>query len=425
MKRFSILLLIFCILFLSSCLSTKNISSSYAEDETILLEEKFEKFGGVHLTLDEPEMYFKGEEWLNRLTECVDEAEDYILISVFLGSSCPSLENFFEKVIEKAERGVRVYYVVDGTSYMDMSESRFFMTQLNFLRSRGVNILSYDPLSLSHIFNPKRLLVRDHRKLMVFDGKIAVLGGMNTNYISMGAGEECQRDSMYLFHSTSLSSLLTDIFVSDWNENSIEKIKREDFSSYPDNGGKYDAYLFNQEVGRNNTSFSGLYGSLFSEAKEEVFMCPYLPMLDKNMKKAVKDATDRGVKVDFYASKDSRSYGIKGVNYALPSLIEDTNINYYDSTYDKDGNYLKLYHMKMMTVDNRYLMVGSGNFNYRSMTLSHEINIVLDAPELALKAKECAIERAKNPVPITLEDAKKDKKENSNFFSFLFTFFGG
>lgn len=425
-KSLAICLAVLSILSFSSCMSTKNICSEYTENEAIPLEEKLEHFGGIHLYVDEPEMYFNGEEWLERLTRCVEEANDYILISVFLGSSSPSLENFYEKVMQKAEEGVRVYYIVDGTSYTDMSESRFFMTQLNFLRSRGVNILSYEPLSFSHIFNPSTLIVRDHRKLMIFDGKIAVLGGMNTNYISLGAGEECQRDSMYLFNSSSLSSLLTDAFVSTWNDNSVEKIKREDFASYEDEKkGKYSAYLFNQDVNKKNVSLSGLYGALFNEAKDEVFMCPYLPMLNSDMKKAVKDAVDRGVKVDFYASKDSRSYGIQGVNYALPSLLEDTGINFYDATHDKDGNYLKLYHMKMMTVDNRYLLVGSTNFNFRSMALSHEINILIDSPELAKIAKEKALESAINPVYLDEEEAKKNKKENSNFFSFLFTFFGG
>ena len=81
--------------------------------------------------------------------------------------------------------------------------------------------------------------------------------------------------------------------------------------------------------------------------------------------------------------------------------------------------------MKMMVVDDRYVVIGSSNFNYRSMTLSHEIALVVDSPSFARKAKEAAKESAGQGVVLTEEEAEKAKKEYGNYFAYLFSYFGG
>lgn len=119
---------------------------------------------------------------------------------------------------------------------------------------------------------------------------------MNNNYISIGAGEKSQRDSMYVFSSTQLSSLFIDEFVSIWNESSVDKMdadkyRREDGTD--ENGESYDAWLFNRNVYKGNVSLSGMYGSLIAEADESIFLCPYLPTLDEKMMESIKDAVER------------------------------------------------------------------------------------------------------------------------------------
>ena len=238
-------------------------------------------------------MFFQGEEWLLRLEEEVEKAEDYILMSLYLGSSSSRLENLFSIMEEKASKGVRIYLIVDGSSNMDMTDTKFVMTPLNYLRDSGINLLIYAPLSFTHAINPTQLLVRDHRKLIVIDGKVAAIGGMNLNYISIGAGEKNQRDSMYLFHSPSLSRILMEEFVSTWNSGSVDYIDSSFFKTY-EGDGEYRAWLFNRDIYKDDVSISGMYGSLMNEAKESVFLCPFLPVMDGNMKNAVKMAVDRG-----------------------------------------------------------------------------------------------------------------------------------
>lgn len=424
MKKIALLLLSFLFL-LFSCSTTKPFVEERIYDDEITLEENLEHYGGKKAMVDDPEMYFQGQEWLEKMEEIVEGAEDYILLSTFLGSSCPTLEPLFDTLGKKAESGVDVYLIIDGTSSLDMTETKFIMTPLNYLRESGVNLLIYSPISFTHLINPVQIIIRDHRKMMVVDGETAAIGGMNINFISMGAGENTQRDSMYVFSSPSLSSLFIDEFARIWNEGSVDQIDPASFKRKETEDGEHSAWLFNRNAYNGEVSISGLLASLIASAEESIFLCPYLPTADANMKECLKNAVDRGVDVSLWCSQDSRGYAKAGSSWAIADLIDDTGVTFHDVTYGEDGEEKSMYHMKMMVIDDRYLVVGSVNYNYRSMTLSHEIGLVLDSPSAAKEAKRLAKESAGEGILLDKESALEAKKKYGNYFAYLFSFFGG
>ena len=389
------------------------------------LEDKLEYFGGIEVSVPMPEMFFDGTEWLERITEEFRNAEDYILVSTFLGSSSTALEPMYRALMDAAERGVDVYLLIDGVSSYDMTETREHMTPLYFLRDSGVHLTEYAPVSGMRLLNPASLVIRDHRKLVVIDGMTAVIGGMNMNFISMGAGEgKTQRDSMYLFRSPSLSDALMHEFVDIWNAASVERVGYDDFPIAEGEDGSFRAYLFNRGRG-SDASISGMYASLLGSAESDILMFPYLPVLDRNMKNGVRNATERGVDVTMVMPVDLRGYAASGVYYFLPELIRSTGADIYTSIYDEEGELLPLLHEKLVIVDSRYVVIGSSNFNYRSMELSHELALVIDSPELASILRSHAGDIMKGAEHVTIEDAERMKKEDGSFFSYLFMYFGG
>ena len=408
-----------------SCSTTKPFTDQEMIESDLTLSEKLEAYGGKKVTVDDPVLYFDGSVWLEDMSRMVEEAEDYILLSTFLGSSCPNLEPLFDAMVKKAEEGVRVYVIIDGTSSLDMTESKFVMTNLSYLREKGVNLLIYSPISFSHLINPVQIIIRDHRKMMVIDGKTAAIGGMNINFISMGAGDKTQRDSMYVFSSPSLSSLLIDEFVKIWNEGSVDYLNVDSFKKYTTEEKGNDAWLFNRNVYSGDVSIAGMFASLINEAESSIFLCPYLPTVDDRMAESLFRAKERGVDVDIWCSQDSRGYAKSGSSWAVAELIKDTGATFHEVTYSLEGELLPMYHMKMMVVDDRYIVIGSSNFNYRSMTLSHEIALVVDSPTFAKAAKEAAKLSAGEGVILTKEEALKAKKEYGNLFAYLFSYFGG
>ena len=425
MRKIVVPLIIALSMLVFSCSTTKPFTDQEMIESDLTLSEKLEAYGGKKVTVDDPLLYFDGSVWLEDMTRMVEEAEDYILLSTFLGSSCPNLEPLFDAIVKKAEEGVRVYVIIDGTSSLDMTESKFVMTNLSYLREKGVNLLIYSPISFSHLINPVQIIIRDHRKMMVIDGKTAAIGGMNINFISMGAGEKTQRDSMYVFSSPSLSSLLIDEFVKIWNEGSVDYLNVNSFKKYTTEEEGNDAWLFNRNVYSGDVSIAGMFATLINEAESSIFLCPYLPTVDDRMALSLRMAKERGVDVEIWCSQDSRGYAKAGSSWAVAELIKDTGATFHEVTYSQDGELLPMYHMKMMVVDDRYIVIGSSNFNYRSMTLSHEIALVVDSPFFAKAAKEAAMLSAGEGVILTEEDALKAKKEYGDLFAYLFSYFGG
>lgn len=425
MRKIVVPLIIALSMLVFSCSTTKPFTDQEMIESDLTLSEKLEAYGGKKVTVDDPLLYFDGSVWLEDMTAMVEEAEDYILLSTFLGSSCPNLEPLFDVVVKKAEEGVRVYVIIDGTSSLDMTESKFVMTNLSYLREKGVNLLIYSPISFTHLINPVQIIIRDHRKMMVIDGKTAAIGGMNINFISMGAGDKTQRDSMYVFSSPSLSSLLIDEFVEIWNEGSVDYLNVNSFKKYTTEEEGNDAWLFNRNVYSGDVSIAGMFATLINEAESSIFLCPYLPTVDDRMAESLRMAKERGVDVEIWCSQDSRGYAKAGSSWAVAELIKDTGATFHEVTYSLEGELLPMYHMKMMVVDDRYIVIGSSNFNYRSMTLSHEIALVVDSPTFAKAAKEAAKLSAGEGVILTEEEAIKAKKEYGNLFAYLFSYFGG
>lgn len=424
MRKVILMLALAVSLLLPSCSGTRPFADTdFFASPDVPLEEKLVSGGGIRTDVPMPEMYFDAAGYLARLTGLVAGAQDYVIITTFLGSSCLGLDDFYNLLAAKAEAGVDVYLIIDGVSSYDMTASADNMFPLYFLRDSGVNLIEYNPLSGMNLIQPGTLLVREHRKMVVVDGRWCTIGGMNMNYISLGADNiDLQRDSMYVFDSPSLARALVSQFVIIWNESSVNKIDADDFVIQEEREGGIEAYLFNQGPG-SEASMAAMYASLFSSAREEIVMLPYLAFFDERMYSCLEDALARGVKVTIYVPIDSREYVQGALFYDYHRLVEagfDVQMEYTGADTGRP-----LLHQKLCVVDGRYTVIGSSNINFRSMGLSHELALVMDSREFAEASLEQVASLAEGMQPLTLEDALSLKEELGNLFSYLFSYFGG
>ena len=411
-------LLFLSVLAISSCSSTETFVS-YPAVSDLSVEEKMEALGVDQMKVDYPEVYYYGPDFLERITDLVSQAKDYILITTFLGSSAPELEEFYSVLAEKAESGVRVYVSIDGLSSYDMTESRFVMTPLYFLKESGVNLIEYSPLTFAHVIAPQYMLLREHRKIFVIDGKISVIGGMNINYISLGSKEKNQRDSMYIFHSTVLAKSLTDQFVSIWNSSTVEKIDRDSFKTYEnDSEGKIPAYMFNQGPG-GKEKVADMYSVLINSAEKEILLFSFIPAYDENMLTALKNAKERGVRIVTVVSSEPRNS--KGSFYAMPRVLEFSD-EVYLTVSDAE---IPLLHEKLMIVDGRYTVIGSTNFNFRSMALDNDISIVMDSEEFAQMSRDHFYDKIQDGAEHITEERAEELRKEGSAFSYFLVYYGG
>ncbi|WP_321300677.1 phosphatidylserine/phosphatidylglycerophosphate/cardiolipin synthase family protein [uncultured Sphaerochaeta sp.] len=424
MRQVRFVFVIISLIFLATgCSSTQHMISEEVLSDSVPFEEKLSSFQIPSVQVSYPDVYYDGRAWRDRLIELVEGAEDYLITSAFLASSSEELEELYSALARKAESGVRVYFVVDGTGPFDMTETRFHLIPLKFLRESGVHLLEFNSISGARLVSGLNLLYRDHRKFLIVDGKHIALGGMNLNYISIGAeDEQLQRDSMYEFTSPELSSLILDYFVPWWNEQTWDEIDRADFTvdeTSLEGKETYQGWYVNQEP--KSAQISKLIGSLLSEADHSVQVLPFLPFMDEEMITAFRMAQERGVEIQMIIPFDRRVTNRKGIEYMTKDLLDmgiDLRIE------EESAETQRLLHEKLLIVDERYVLIGSTNINYRSMNLAYENSLVIDSPELAQQLKLHFEELYEGTVPIT-EEMAEGWHTLRNWPRFITAFFGG
>lgn len=424
MKRVS---LFFCVclflLFSMGCTSTTHLVKGPSVDASLSFAEKMEIYDIPKVEMTYPTIYYDGQLWRERVTELVRSADDYIIISSFLASSSECLDELYSLIARKAEEGVRIYFIVDGTGAFDMTETRFHLIPLKFLRDSGVHLLEYNPMSASRLVAGPKILLRDHRKYLIVDGKHLAVGGMNLNYISIGAaGDDLQRDTMYEFASPSLCKVILDGFVPWWNEQTWDEVRREDFSVDPDFGQdeqQYTAWFADQYP--LSDKLAGMFGSLLAEAKTSVKVLPFLPFFDQYLLSVFRQTAQRGVDVEMVIPFDSRVSNRKGIEYIAKDLLSmHINLRLEKETEQTQ----RLLHEKLMIVDSRYVVIGSTNMNYRSFTLAYEISLVIDSPALAEEMEAHFATIFDDSLPITEEQAELWRRLD-NWPRYAFGIIGG
>ena len=418
-----------------SRVSGLGMMNDVSQDPSLELGEKLDILGYERIEMTFPTVYNDGSQWKDRLVKMLEDTQDYFICTVFLGSECDLNQDVFDTMKAKAQAGVDVYVVIDSSSSLDMTESRYHMRTLYDLRDYGVHLLEYNRMSANRIPWVFNLFYREHRKFFVSDGVHVAVGGMNMNYISMSSIEDGgDRDAMYVFDSPSCAKKLTDDFVEFWNRYSWEEISFLGLDSgvleadaVADNSvedGSNEEALISGWIANqtNGGEIAPMYGAVMAQAKEEILMLPFLPTLDSDMYAAVEACTSNGVKFEMILRNDDRASLLNASKYATKDLL-DAGVEVWmeDPSAYTNGSLL---HEKLVIVDERYVICGSSNFNYRSLHISSEITLVIDSPELAMQLKEHYLEIQDYSNQVSYEQASKWHTLLRKLY-FIINYFGG
>ncbi len=408
---------------LVSCSSTSVMTKDpLVTDTSTDLPYKLNALGFPSARLRDIQVFYEGDEWIEAATEYVKKAKSYIFISSFLVSECDENKAFFQALAEKAREGVEIYFLFDSAGDMDMTESKYHMRSIEYLREEGVHLYKYNPFSLNRLVSGAKLFIREHRKQVIIDGHTVMTGGMNFNFMSdISSKDKGQRDSMYIFESPEVARILSEQFMENWNTYSWEEIaslpKAVDVS-YPEDG-YLDAWVVNQSDDK--VIMPALFGSLFSSAKSEILCLPLLPLLNSDMAQSIKNATERGVEFKIILPNDPRTLNFKAAHYSVKDL-QSAGITVFSekALYNTEN----LLHEKLIVVDGQYTVIGSVNLNYRSMVLSNEIALVIDSPEFASLVRSRFMTLAEDTIVLT-EDLAEQWRTFSGLLSFIIAMMAG
>jgi phosphatidylserine/phosphatidylglycerophosphate/cardiolipin synthase-like enzyme len=116
------------------------------------------------------ELLESSEQYLERMVEAIDDARSYVLLEMYLVQSGVVAGRFIEAFVRAAQRGVSVRIVVDGFGSLGLATA-----DRRRLTDAGVELRFYN---IVHLRKRSRNFLRDHRKLVLVDGKCAFVGGV-------------------------------------------------------------------------------------------------------------------------------------------------------------------------------------------------------------------------------------------------------
>ena len=357
-------------------LATTHARGEERSDSTIrhVLENK-----GVTFTADNSvALLMNGYEKFDDMFEAIRQARHHVHLEYFNFRNDSIASCLFDILKLKVKEGVKVRALFDGFGN-DSNNRPLKKKHLVALREAGVEIYEFDPIRfpwVNHVFT------RDHRKIVVIDGAVAFTGGMNVaDYYLNGTEQVGEWRDMHCRIEGSAVDELQRIFLRIWNKVTKEDIGGSEYFSQRatmDNlksdttatAGKKLIGIINREPHVSPDIIRSFYLGAIDAAKDSIKLVnPYLT-LNRKLKKALKNAVKRGVKVEIMISQHSD----------IP-LTPDC-VFYNAHKLMKKGADIWVYqpgfhHTKIIMVDGKFCTVGSANLNARSLRWDYEENAVI------------------------------------------------
>ena len=317
-----------------------------------------------------------GKATFESILEAIREAHEFIHILYYIIEEGEMAERLFSLLAEKEKEGVTVRVIFDGFGSWFLSRA-----YLKKLRASGIDILPFVPLSLWRFFN--KINYRNHRKIVVVDGKVGFTGGINISDKYLHGDPELGhwRDTHLRIEGPAVSGLQF-AFLTDWYFVKGEYlIRKQDL--FPGNRTKGDTYAQIIAGGPNNifANIKQQYFAMITGAERYIYLATPYFIPGENILFALKTAALSGVEVRLILPYNSDSIILKwSVRAYLEELMEaGVEVFFY-----MDG----FLHSKIIIADDLVASIGTANVDERSFEHNFEINALIYDPQICLQLKQ-------------------------------------
>lgn len=304
-------------------------------------------------------LYTESTEAYRVLLECINEAKSSIYISTFIFEYDKTTKEIIKALISRAKEGVEIKVLVDslGSIFLYLTQYR-----LQELREAGAKIVFFMPIFEMPLRNYINL--RNHRKIYLFDNKIALNSGGNLSDDYLGAtySKDRWRDLLFLVEGKSVKEYF-ELFASDWFYASAEKL--QPIKKQHESGD----FLLHVVPSGPDTQRDVFYEMLLSniyEAKENIsIITPYF-IPNSSLMEALIISRHKGVEINLITPKEANHTIINLARGSYMRELEENGVKIYMH----EGTML---HAKAIIFDAKCVVLGSANFDNRSLFLNYEV----------------------------------------------------
>ncbi len=379
----------------------KSDSATGATDSLTPLEFAVGRLTGLPLARgNSVEMLHSGDQAYPRMLEEIGRAQKSVGLCSYIFRADSAGEKFHEALIEARKRGVEVRVLIDG-----IGSGYFWSGTYDRLRKAGLPVARF-----LHSYFPWRtpfLNLRNHRKLLVVDGRVAFTGGLNIGAENVIASNPAHpvRDTHFRLEGPVVEQL-TDAFADDWLFTTGEHLPDEGWFPPLEPVGTVSARVVPSGPDEDMEQIEFVTLHAISCARESIrVVTPYF-LPGEPLTMALGLAAMRGIEVDILLPANSNHAILDWARRVpLRPLIEaGCRIWMMPAPFD---------HSKLMTIDDSWSFIGSANWDTRSFRLNFELNVELHDAAFARQIVESATPRQRltladidgDPLPIRLRNS--------------------
>jgi cardiolipin synthase len=330
----------------------------------------------VDLLQDGPSTY-------QSMIKAIEAACDHINMETYILDDDEVGQRFADALIARQLKGVQVNLIRDSVGTLG-TPSAFFSR----LTDAGIKVLEYNPVNPATAKTGWDVNQRDHRKLLIVDGRIAFLGGINISSVYSGGsfsahsktrpnGDLPWRDTDLRIEGPVVADLLK-LFIATWTAQKGEPLAARDY--FPSLEHKGTEVI--RAIGSSpDEPFSQIYATLISalqSAQTEIWLTNAYFVPDPQLLAVLKEAAARGVDVKLVLPSSTDSWLVFHAGRAYYNELLEANVKLYER---RDA----LLHVKTAVIDGVWSTVGSTNLDWRSFLHNDEVNVVVLGTEFAKK----------------------------------------
>lgn len=314
-----------------------------------------------------------GEEAYPAMLAAIGRARESINLSSYIFDAEGIGDMFVTSLKQAADRGVEVRVIIDA-----MGEKYSIRSPIAELAGSGVRHVRYLPLRQGAYIN-----LRNHRKLLIIDGREAFTGGMNIRSRHQPS-KTPQQIAIHDMHFCVEGPVVNDLqraFLEDWYFVTGERMDTPRFFPAVGRQGNVIARCISDGPDREFRKLEQIImGALTCANRSVLIMTPYF-VPDRQMVSALITAALRGVDVRIVLPGRNN---LPLVHWATRALLGELLANGVRAYYQPPP----FVHTKLFLVDDIWALIGSANLDTRSLRLNFELNLSVMDPEFAAVIRE-------------------------------------
>ncbi len=361
----------------------------------------------VDLLIDGPSTYAA-------MLSAIDNAKDHINMETFIFEDDEIGHEFAMRLMAKQRGGVQVNLIYDSVGSIS-TPKEFFAS----LKESGINVLEFNPINPAKARKEWSPNERDHRKLLIVDGKTAFVGGINISSVYSkgsfsGSNSKSQKKpaktdanqselagipwrDTHLKLAGPVVAEFQKLFIETWQQQKGDALAAKDYLPALTNQGNEVVRAIGSTP---DEPYSQIYATLISainSAETQVYLTNAYFVPDPQLLATLKDAVSRGVSVKLLLPEKTDSDLVFYASRSYYNELLEAGVEIYEHE-------VAILHAKTALIDGVWSTIGSTNLDWRSFVNNQEINAVMLGQDFGDQMQNMFYQDLTVSQQITLED---------------------